>query len=92
MATSTEQKHNDAAFKRIVAKLHKAELEHLRQVIEYQRQTIEILQDRAERAEEWAASWQSDFYDLSAQIMDSGQQIGMTKEGVIGIVGDAKVA
>ncbi|MDP4300371.1 hypothetical protein [Leptothrix discophora] len=77
----------DRAFRRLVHRLHAAELEHLRRVVAEQQAEIERLQQETEHLQR-EASWADDraqmFQDaLHAMSADTDTSICLTPEGAL---------
>ena len=81
----------DRSLRRLVRKLHAAELIHLREVVAEQQQQIEALTLRAEQAERDAleADGRADmFLSLANELQDANPaaRIGITRDGQVGVL------
>lgn len=73
----------DTALNRIKRKLEAAELQHLREHCAYLDSRIELLDERAQRAEEQAEWYWQEWRNLIDQMMEEGQQPMLTKTGEV---------
>lgn len=77
----------DSALRAIRRRLEQAELEHLRRFVDQQGERIEVLEHELQNAHSEADSWRRDLFELSAEIAENCDlQVGMTKDGAIGLI------
>lgn len=73
----------DTALNRIKRKLEAAELIHLRQHCNYLAERLEIAEERAMKSEEQADWYWQEWHNLIDQMMEEGEEIGLTKDGQV---------
>lgn len=76
----------DNALARIRNKLEKAELDHLRQHSADLAARLEIMEERAIQAESQADWYWQQHTDLIRSLTDQGEEIGLTRDGEIGVI------
>jgi hypothetical protein len=75
----------DAALRRIQAKLERWELLHLREHARALAERLEAAEERAERAEQSAEYWREQVMQIQEQLADD-LALGITPDGQIGLV------
>ena len=80
----------DRTLQNLRRKLEKAELEHLRQHCSELARRLEVCEERAQNAEEMAEHYWQEHMDLIQSLTDQDDiQLGMNKDGDIGIIKEA---
>lgn len=74
------------AIAKIVRRLERLELQHLRRHAADLAERLERAEDEAARASDDASFWHQQCMTVLAELQDTGTEIGMTKDGAI-IVG-----
>lgn len=75
------------AITKIISRLEKWELQHLRQHAADLAERLERAEGEAARANEDADFWHQQCMNMIAELQDVGTEIGMTKDGEI-VIGD----
>lgn len=72
---------------KIISRLEKWELQHLRQHAADLAERLERAEDEAVRANDEADFWHQQCMNMIAELQDVGTEIGLTKDGEI-VIGD----
>lgn len=75
------------AITKIIRRLEKLELQHLRQHAADLAELLELAESEAARANDDADFWHQQCMNVLAELQDDGAEIGMTKDGEI-VIGD----
>lgn len=75
------------AITKIIRRLEKLELQHLRQHAADLAERLERAEDEVTRANDDAYFWHQQCMNVLAELQDDGAEIGMTKDGEI-VIGD----
>lgn len=76
----------DRAFAAIRRKLESWELDHLRTLVAQQGDRIERLEDEVDILQQNAEFWERHAHNLMRDVADIGETVGITRDGVIGVV------